>query len=493
MARTSFKSYTTDTPLELFMTAGSRQAATSLTTNGIKVFENGTFEAQGGLGGLEVHNEVAKAIRDANGQEARVVRLLMQSRNLRIIEFASAKDARSEAKKQGNLSLRYDVMKIGDRHIVLNDSALQSLTDLTNVQGVSLHHTEEDLIGSERRIKFDTRKNDDELRFSSQLEETRKQYGEILTTSANADIRRIAQEAIAYATDLYTEGAVGRGVSQGMAAKAAAGLDFSLVGNYLTIRNSGAYSHLALFIEYGTKPANALDFINHARRRRIAKTSIIKSKKGNRYYFSGDVPKNSQMQVIVKPGRPYLIVGMQEDTSEMADADLNRIPNRTFIGEEFISEGVQRSLRMNKDGSISVGRETKTQSRDAFDASSMAIGPMTNNDDANPRELERGLQYNRDAYVADPQRQLYGGAAQAVKAAQFRAQARLDGNNPLPLRSYTKGAKRYFRFATLSPGSAPQTPIRMPGPVPAFPVMQKTQVFIEQRLRALVDSMKASR
>jgi hypothetical protein len=109
----------------------------------------------------------------------------------------------------------------------------------------------------------------------------------------------------------------------GLGAKAALGIGYSVNGLNLTIK-SGLVSgteDFAKFIEYGTRPVDPERFVAQARKRRLTKTSLIRSKSGKNYYFSGAPGQN--MQVVRSKGKPYLIIPVRLDKDEATRANLD--------------------------------------------------------------------------------------------------------------------------------------------------------------------------
>lgn len=387
------------------------------------------------------------------------------------------------------------------------------------------------------------------------------------------------------------------GVSEAMGARAVADLEITRDpgGRYFTIRTTG---DMAKWLEYGTNGADARRFVEGAKRRRVAKSGIAVSKKGNRYYFRGR--PTAGMTVLKSPGsRSYLIIPLAQAPIDSGQQEaFDALPVREQVDTVTERQRRYRALFSNSNRQRfgpGLAPESRPASTFAQFRSRQAEG-RGREEDLNPDvlverqihaimveasgfrasggldEIRAGVEgIQRD--LADAERLLaerqkiaemkkYGvptsravrageeaktlatqvqgdrrrltvllpllekyTSAQAALAASRTASAPnatlasdgkvgraardvetydeegypLDGRADIQwrmglgaIKAYRKPGsdKQFFRFVTLSPDNA-MTPIRMAPRVPAFPVLQRTQEFIDRRLAEEIAGVKS--
>jgi hypothetical protein len=424
---------------------------------------------------------------------------------------------------------------------------------------------------------------------------------------AGGVLDQILNEALQFATRAYLGmgGEVAghpvpprpEGVTEAMGARAVADLEITRDpgGRYFTIRTSG---DMAKWIEYGTNGADARRFVEGAKRRRVARTGIAVSKKGNRYYFRGR--PSAGMTVLKQPGaRSYVIIPLAQAPIDSGQQEaFDALPVREQVDTVTERQRRYRALFSNSKsqpfgpGLTPGGRPTATfaefRSRQAegrgreedlnpdvlverqinailVEASGLKIsggldeiraqvdrlqhnvdrtGEMIAEREKTAAMRKYGVPTRRAVQAGQEAKTLaeaIGGdkrrltvllpllekytSAQAALAAQRTASApkatlASDGKTGLATRqaeaydeegyamdvdaavqwrmglgaikAYRKPGsdKQFFRFATLSPDNA-MTPIKMAPRIPAFPVLARTQEFIDRRLAEEIAGVKS--
>jgi hypothetical protein len=316
----------------------------------------------------------------------------------------------------------------------------------------------------------------------------------------SADLKNLGAAAVEYARSLYLNEAVSRGVPAKIAARAAQGLEYNINGTYITVRNKGVGAEYVKFIENGTRPVNPNDFIEHAKARRIARSTAVRGENGKVYYFSGEMPQGGRMatSVVAAKGRPYLIVPSQAMANNIKEqGDFDSLPTHNFIGTDV--EGFDSQV-IGVGGS---GGAVQAFAREGY-RQSAASQPWLNDankenftpfNPSNPNmlflpgllpspsgDLDNTIYQERDVYTK------LGKLTPDQKLLQARAQ----GERSSPVKRYSRGGKTStVSFTTLSPYGVINSskPIKLPPPIPAFPVMRMTQEFLQKEIMRLANAL----
>lgn len=316
----------------------------------------------------------------------------------------------------------------------------------------------------------------------------------------SVDLKNLGAAAVAYAKKLYLNDAVSRGVPPKIAARAAQGLEYRINGTYITVRNKGAGAEFVKFIENGTRPVNPNDFIEHAKSRRIARSTAVRGQNGKVYYFSGEMPQGGRMatSVVAAKGRPYLIVPAQAMANNIKEqSDFDSLPTHNFIGTEV--EGFDSQV-VGQGGS---GGAVQAFAREGFRQSAMGQPWLndTNKENFTPFNPSNPNMLSLPGLMASPSgdldntiyqdRDVYQGLGRKLTPDEKLLQARAQGERSSPVKRYSKGGKTStVSFTTLSPyGVHDGKPIKLPPPIPAFPVMRMTQEFLQKEIMRLADAL----